>query len=51
MQFIRVGLEVAGKEVVSVVLNEIEGSLNYSPLEIRGAVSGKYGQSCQKDFL
>ena len=42
---------VEEKEVLAVVLTDIAGSLRLSPTEIKGTLDGKWGKTCQKDFL
>ena len=37
--------------MVAVVLMDIAGSLSHSVAEIKGALEGKWGKTCQKDFL
>lgn len=47
----RCGLTVDNKNVVAVVLTEIEACLTYSITNIRSTLEGKWGKMVQKDFL
>ena len=47
----RCRLVVDEKEVLAVVLGDIEGSLSHTAAEIKSTLTGTWGKPCQKDFL
>ena len=47
----RYGLVVEEKEVLAVVLSDVEEALTQSVREVKTILTGTYGKTCQKYFL
>ena len=44
-------MEVERKEALAVVLGDAAPCLSLREADIKGALEGKWGETCQKDFL
>ena len=51
LMFMRYGLVVGDKEVVAVVLSDIEDPLTYPRAEIKGKLDGRLARTCQKYYF